>query len=565
MFSYSIKIRFFLFNSLCTILFLSLSCKSIPDNPTEKIENKPTSEKHTENTINNIQKNTENSIDKHNEVSLIIQKLKNSQTNLLSIEEVVKLVIYNSNLVKMQQLELIKSDTDLKKEESKYAPVLDFKFQSYEKIDKQLPQTIFQGTKINQDTYTLGIQKIFETGTFFRIEGSDTRFDSNAGEGIIAATNPILQQIKQPPLHTGAIKIIFQQDLLKNAFGYSQKRLTEIARKKSLIQKEQLEFQLAGLIVKSMIDYWNLAISEQEVKTAQGLLNNVNTIRQITNRKLQFGLAERFEVNQWEALYNQAEISLNIAILNRDTIKKELLRSLNLDPDINITGSTELTKEFPEDIRLKDDIQNALQTRQDYKSLLYTYEITKMSKELAENNLLPSIKLGGQYTTRDFGRYSGSAWDQVQSGKYPEKAIEFKIEYPLWDEGAKVDARNANIALKQLEIQKKELERQIKDDIEIGFKQVQTSYDSLLKAQQAYNKTYQFYIGLLNGYRQGRFNATAIKNALDALLQAEKGYNQALINYNIILVRYDLLRNKIFEKFKINIEEILNKQKFLLD
>ena len=104
------------------------------------------------------------------------------------------------------------------------------------------------------------------------------------------------------------------------------------------------------------------------------------------------------------------------------------------------------------------------------------------------------------------------------------------------------------------------MERQIKDDIELGYKQIQTAYDSLKKAQNAYNKTNQFYLGLLDGYRKGRFNATAIKNALDALLQAEKGYNQALINYNITLVRYDLLRNKIFDKFNIKIDEVLNKK-----
>ncbi len=490
-----------------------------------------------------------------------IKKLENEKNQSLKLEEVVKLALYKSNKVKLQKLELQKADTELLKEESKYAPILDFKYQGYEKIDKLLPQSIFQGTKINQDTYSIGVQKLFESGTFFRIEGSDTRFDSNAGENALSATNPILQQLRQPPLHTGAVKIIFQQDLLKNAFGYSQKRLKEIARKKTLIQKEQLEYQLSGLIVLTLIDYWNLAIAEQEVKAARSLLRNVNNIRNITFQKLNLGLAEPFEINQWNALISQAEISLNIAELNKETKRRELLRTLNLKEDINITGSTELIKTLPDDIEPKKDLEYALENRQDYKAIQHSYEIAKMAKDLANNNLLPTMRIGGQYSTRDFGRYPYSAWDQVSSLKYPEKAIQFSIEYPLWDEGAKVDARNAEIALKQLEIQKKETERQIKDEIEIGYKQVLTAFDSLKKAENAYNQTYNFYLGLLTGYQRGRFNVTAIKNALDALVQAEKGYNQALINYNIILVRYDLLRNKIFEKYKINVNEILNQFK----
>lgn len=539
---------------LLSFFFLNYCKSSNQKNIQNQEENKIEVQKTIESMIpsKSVENSQEISQDK------IINKLKENQP--LSLQEVVQLVVQNNNTIKLQKLELIKSDTDLKKEDSKYAPTIDFKFQSYEKIDKQLPQTIFQGTKINQDTYSVGIQKLFESGTFFRIEGSDTRFDSNSGENALALTNPILQQLKQPPLHTGTIKILFQQDLLKNAFGYSQKRLNEIARKKSLIQKEQIELQLSGLIVKAILDYWNLAISELEVKSAKGLLNNVNLIRNITYQKFQFGLAEAFELNQWNAVYSQTEIALNLAELNKETQKKELLRSLDLDSSVEISGSSELQKELPKDINLQEDIEYALKTRQDYKAIEHSYEIARLSKELASNNLLPSMKIGGQYSTRDFGRYSGSAWDKVYNGKYPEKAIEFSIQYPLWDEGAKVDERNAQIALQQLEIQKKELQRKIKDEIELGYKQIQTAYDSLKKAENAYNQTYNFYTGIINGYRLGRFNTTIVKNALDALIQAEKGYNQSLINYNIVLVRYDLLRNKIFEKFKIDLNKILNQK-----
>ncbi|MFN3604694.1 MAG: TolC family protein [Leptonema sp. (in: bacteria)] len=538
-----------------TILFLYslfvFSCKSIneketiPDKMPQKEEEIPT----------NLKEKKENL-----EIKEILNKLQ-TKDKKLSLKEIVQLLIQNNHTIQLQKLEIIKSDTDLIKEEDKYSPVLDFKFQSYEKIDKQLPQSIFQGTQINQDTYTIGIQKLFESGTFFRIEGSDSRFDSNSGESALALTNPILQQLKQPPLHTGTLKFIFQQDLLKNSFGYSQKRLNEIAKRKSLLQKEQLEYQLSGLIVKAIVDYWNLSIAEWEVNSAKGLLNNVNTIRNIIYQKLQFGLAEAFEVNQWNAMYNQAEIALQFAELNQETQKKELLRSLNLDSSLEIHPLTELEKELPKDINLEEDIQYALKSRQDYKAIEHTYEIARLSKELASNNLLPTVRIGGQYATRDYGRYSGSALDKVYSGKYPEKAIEFSVQYPLWNEGTKVDLRNAEITLQQIEIQKKDLERKIKDEIEIGYKQMLTAYSSLKKAENAYKQMYNFYTGIIDGYRKGRFNATAVKNALDALIQSEKGYNQSLINYNIVLVRYDFLRNKLFEKFNIPIHKILDTKK----
>ncbi len=481
------------------------------------------------------------------------------QPRSLTMEETVRLVLRNNNTVRLQQLEIIKADTDLIKEEAKYKPKIDFKAQNYQKTDKTLPSTIFTGTKIQQNTFTAGMDWAFKTGTFMRIEGSDTRYDSNAGEGSIALTNSLLASLAQPPIHTGSVSIKLQQELLKNAFGYSQKRLSEIARKQSLLKREQLEYQLTGLVVQTMIDYWNLAIAEQEVRTARLLLNNTRNIRNITRQKLNIGLAEGFELNQWNALVSSAEIQVEAAELNRDTMRRDLLRTLNLDPNLKLSGATDLMETLPDDIDLQKDTDYALQHRPDLKAIDKQLEIARLSTELADNNLLPTMRIGGSYASRDWGRHGSTAFNAVPDGIYPETGIEFYMEYPLWNEEARVEARNARITLKQLTIQKAEITRQVKDEVAQGYEQIRVSYQALQKARNALRQTEAFYYGLVNGYRRGRFTAVAVKNALDSLVQARQALTRATIQYNIALVRYDMIRNRIFPKYNIDIDEVISR------
>lgn len=477
----------------------------------------------------------------------------------LTMEETIRLVLTNNNSVRMQQLEIVKSDTDLLKEEGRYTPKVDFKASYGQREDKLLPSTLFQGTKIQQNAYTAGIEKVFESGTFARLEGSETRFDSNAGEGLTAMSSSLLSQLSQPPIHNGAVALTLQQELMKNAFGYSQRRLMEIARKKALLQREQLEYQLTGLVVKTMVDYWGLAIAEQEMVTAKLLLNNTTNLRNITAQKVGIGLAEGFELNQWNALVSSADIQLKTSELNRDKQRADLLRTMNLDPATKLTGATELVQAFPSDIEVKADVTYATQNRPDLRAVDRQMELTRLSVELAENNLLPTMRIGGKYSSRDWGRYPDMAFNAVPGLRYPETGVEFYVQYPLWDEGAKVDARNARVAMRQLQLQKEEIYRQVRDDISLGYDQLKVAYDSLEKSRYALQQTEAFYYGLVVGYQRGRFTAVSVKNALDALIQTRQALTRATIQYNIALIRYDMARNKIFTKNNININDVISR------
>ncbi|HNO27070.1 MAG TPA: TolC family protein, partial [Leptospiraceae bacterium] len=78
-------------------------------------------------------------------------------------------------------------------------------------------------------------------------------------------------------------------------------------------------------------------------------------------------------------------------------------------------------------------------------------------------------------------------------------------------------------------------------------------------------ETDRYFRGLYAKYSSGRFTSLMVKNALDALAQSELQIIQAKVNFNINLVRYDLVKNALFEKYEVDpdkvIEEIIKKTK----
>ncbi len=479
----------------------------------------------------------------------------------LSLDDVVRVVLDHNNTVRLQQYEIIKSDTELKKEESKYTTRLYAAYEGYVKKDNTKFSSPIMGNVTTSDALKAGVSRLFSTGTMVQLEVSDSRYDTNAGEGSFAMLSggSFLSLIKQPPVHTGALSVTLSQELLKNSFGYSQERINQIARNNTSIQRENLTYQLSNLVVKAMIDYWSLAIEEENLETQKLLFDNLKSITGITRRKTAIGLAEPFEVNQWNALLAQSESALKQAEVSRNNKRRELLRTMNLDPDIKLSGATKLATDIPEGMNLEKDIEMAYSTRPDFRSIKLQKENVKMSSEIAENNLLPSMTLSGKYSSRDQGLHGNTAYNAVPRGTYPESSIQFRVEYPLWDEGAHVDSRNAKINLKQLSIQEEELKRKIHDELAQGYETIKVSHDSLNNAKYAMEQTQVFYNRLLTRYRQGRFTAEAVKNALDALFQARLGYMRAQISFNIALVQYDMTRNNIWNRFNVDIESVIDR------
>jgi outer membrane protein TolC len=492
----------------------------------------------------------------------LLKKTENPGTIKLTIKEAVQRAVEFSPEIRNTSYELVKADSTYLKSESKYSWRLIGGVDANKNVNPDNQLNFFTGTKVNTDKISGGIEKVFNTGTYFKTEISTTRFDSNAFEDPVRNAGGGFSGLAIPALYTGAVTVTLSQDILKNSFGIQDRNLQKILKNQSEIGKLDLSFKLSTTIVDTLITYWSSVISDSSVNTYEQLLKNTKEVRDLTKQKATLGLAEPFEINQWNALLSQTENQLERAKLENEENRRKLIRILNLPPDTQLGEMTDLRIELPSDIQLEKDLEYAFKHRHDWKGIAFKKEIAQLSRENAKDNALPSVKLSGSRSSKSQTVISPqynftNSETGVPTAKFWDGNANLKVVYPLFDKGVRADLRDSEILNAQVKIQEDDLFKEITDDVHNKYDQVVVGHKILENAIATTKQSESYYKGIYNSFRLGRFNAVAVKNALDTYVQNQLQEIQAKINYNINLMRYDLAKNALLEKFEINVDKII--------
>ncbi|MCE9501891.1 MAG: TolC family protein [Leptospira sp.] len=495
--------------------------------------------------------------------STIEAKIERGQkiTGTLTMKEAIIAALKNSASIKSAEYDVTKSDSTLLKSQSKYAWRALAGTEAQQSVLPFNQANIFTGTKSQTNKLSAGIEKQFITGTYFKIEASSTRFDSNAFES--AATTPAgFSALGIPPLYTGAVTLTLSQDLLKNAFGVQDRNIESILENQAAMAREETVFRLSSLVVQTLVDYWNYSIAETSMKTYEKLLENTKNVRDLTASKQRIGLAEKFEINQWNALVAQAENQLEKTKAERDEAKRKFIRTLGISSDSEISGITDILDDVPSEINFEKDLEYALQHRIDFKNIQRRKKIAELTLSNAENEALPSVKATGSYASKGQTLISPQTnfTDKAEgagSGKYQEFTGQIKVTYSIADKGVKAGIRDGHIMIRQAALAEEDLKNEVKDDVRSRIDSMIATAKILKSAVRTQKEAENYYSGILSSFRKGRFTAVAVKNALDTLVQDQLMLTQARINFNINVLRYDLSKNYLFEKFGIDVNKII--------
>ncbi|MDZ4727239.1 MAG: TolC family protein [Leptospira sp.] len=483
----------------------------------------------------------------------------------LTIADAIEKVIENNIIVQNAKLEIVKADSPELKNQSKFTWKALAGIQSAKQIFPDNRNNLFAGTKRNQDKISAGIEKQFKTGTYFKTEVYTLRYDTNAFEDPLNPLTSSFSSLATAPMHTGAVSFTLSQELLKYGFGRTEEDKEKLYRNQTLLTRENYISILTQLVVKVLVDYWSLGIVDSQISTYEKVLKNTEEIRTLTRRKQSLGLSEGFEVNQWNQAVLKTESALEKAKVDRIEAERNLVRILNADSGSTIAGVTDLTENLPTGINLAEDKKYALAHRIDYLILKRQREMAVLMLANANDEDQPSLKatLGYSSINQSFLSPQENFIARQQMGlsylnNYPQVSAELKMSYPLWDLGVKANIRDAEANLKMLDLQINNLEQEITQDIDNRYELLVASHTLLQDFKKTKKENDSFYNGLINRFRQGRFTAVNVKNALDALAQSELAVTQSKINFNINLVRYELAKNSLFEKYGLDLYQILD-------
>ncbi|MDH5720606.1 MAG: TolC family protein [Spirochaetia bacterium] len=475
----------------------------------------------------------------------------------LDIKEAIKLVLQNNLNLRAAKYDVIMSDTAPEAYQKKYAPVLEAEA-GYQK--QKMPasgNTVFSGDTFFQWQISTSISKLFSTGTMVSAGIKENWADSNDeefGDPAMGFYKP-----EDPALHKPSLFFSIRQELLKNSFGYSEQKMREILENRAEMQKEALLSQLATLVVGALVDYWQVSIQKSALKNARLQLESTKNIRNIITRNSRLGLAEKFDLNQYNSLVSAAESRVFLAEQMHKEALRKLLRTVNLPPETEISGVTNLTYTLPDILSIENSLEAAYKKRADYKNAEREIQTAKLEQAMHENNALPSVSANFSISTAGQDEDFSSAIGSSLKAEYPAWQASLKMSYPLWDKELKTNSRNAALKLKQSKIRHEQLTVEIRDDVLSKLERVKLQYKVLNKIINVREESEKYYDLLLKKTKQGRFNSIALKNALDSIFNAKQQELEALVQYNVSLLQFDLAKNEIFEKYEINIEELISK------
>ncbi len=478
---------------------------------------------------------------------------KKIMLNELTLEKTIDIVLSNNLTLNSAKYNIIMSDTEYQYYRKKYSPFIGLEG-GYSK--QNLPPTssmaAFSGNKSYQWETSAKISKAFSTGTAVSAGVSEKYYDSND------PAMPFLgKQTGDPPYHNPVLFVSLQQELLKNAFGYSERIQSKTLSSVAEMRRREIKSQLSALIVGALIDYWDVTIQKSAVENARAELQSNLNVRKIINENTKYGLMDVYSLYQFNAIVAGSETKLEMSVQDHRESERKLLRTLNLPPDTRITGVTELVDKLP-DLNMENSLSAAFAKRADYKNALQELENSKMELKMHENNSLPSVTLDMNMSTQGQREQYSRAMNDAAGGEYPSWQVMLKATYPLDDTEQKVNVRNTYFRLRQNELMKNSLGNEIRDEVISRYERVKLLYGVLLKARTARGESEKYYARVYNRFRIQKATSLDIKNAMDTLSSARQQELEALIAFNVSLLQFDLSKNEIFERFKVDVDKYIN-------
>lgn len=468
----------------------------------------------------------------------------------LTIQDAINIVLEKNFTLQSAKYDVIMSDTAARKLDKKFAPIVSAEGQHLNFSDSPLASN----SKGYQYNGALGVSKLFATGTTV---GGGYRYQQLHSESSTFFGFP-------SPASTSTFNGYFinvQQELLKNSFGYADRKMEKIANKQAEGQRAYTVNLLSGLVVQALTDYWQVTIQKSALENAKLEEKSNRQVRSIVARNVSYGLGETYDLNNYNARVAMSTAKVSMTEQSLKNATRKLLRTVNMPVDTKVEGITNLVDTLP-NLDANGALKAAMEKRVDFKNAKIENEVAEMQTDLYGNQALPSMSAYFNYVsqgTNQFIQFPG--FPSAGSLQSPQWQVGVKASYPLWDDEVKVNQRNAGMQLTQSRIKLQNLEQEIRDDVLTRLENVRLNFEVFQTSRTARKESEAFYSRMLARTRTGKLNFQLVGQALESMVASRQRELEALVNYNIALLQFDLAKNEIFERYNIDVEKILAKVK----
>ena len=484
---------------------------------------------------------------------LLSQAAPVKATTEISLEQALHKIVENNLSATVLGYEAKQADSAYERSQTKFSPFVSISAGLQNtKLDPESLDAIYGSELIKaQASFSLG--RTFKTGTTV-IGGYQEAYTDYTVPGAYLTGRPT-------SWHSPAIFIQIKQDLLKNSFGYCDQLQDEILKNVSKSKKITTEYQLSGLIVGCIIDYWTIAENQKKLASTERELSTYKQIYKAVEDNVSMGLYDRYNLYQFNALIAGSEAKQASFEFKYDKSVRKMLRNLNM-PNINGDKLSLVNLDVsPHKYNKASLLVTALAKRADISKVRIGLESAQQQLLILHNQELPSVQFQFQGTGMGFDKEYFAATGESLSFSRPNWETKLTAIQLLDDKDTSTQRRDLEYQIAQATLQLTSLENQIKDEVNEGVDSIETAYIGYEKTKIMVENSVRYMDALLIRLRQGKISTMELKNAVDMMVAANNAHDEACTYYNIALLNLDLVTNTLLEKYHLDINTLVKEPK----
>ncbi|MEW6508879.1 MAG: TolC family protein [Bacteroidota bacterium] len=422
---------------------------------------------------------------------IMLSTILNAQNKVLSLKESIELGLQNSKDIKLSQSKLNLADAKLSEINSQFLPQFKL-FGNYTRLSDNIPA--------------------------FEVQ-------------LPSSPNPF--RISSPIYDNYNLRFGFSQPIFTGLKLISLKSSAKNNLKASLSELSKEENEAAFNIYNS---YWNYYKAEEIKKLISQSLKQIEAHLNNAKNFYENGLISKNDFLKLEVQYSNTKLMLIEAEKNSRLAQIMFNKSIGVDLNTGTSVKGDEIIELQITDSLQDILAEALNQREELKSLSYRINASKDLITSAKSNWFPSLYLNGNY-------YYSNPNPRFQPAKSEFNynwEVGVTLSWDIWNWGlTSSQTRQAEESKIQLEVNKEQLSENIQQEVYSNYLDLVKNREKVLVNKETLNQATENYRITAEKFNVQIASSTDLIDAETLKLQAETNLKSAEIDFQISKIKLD--------------------------
>jgi outer membrane protein len=479
----------------------------------------------------------------------------------LTLQDAVVVTLANNSNVRLQELNIENAKYSLLGAHSPFDPSVQGSFSSQGQLSQAYTQLAGAPSlsTLNQETQ-LTYNQTLETGTNFQVNFNANKYSSNSAYNLF---NPSISSF---------LGFQFTQPLLRNRWLSANRAPIVIARRNLQGSRALFEAQVSSTVQMVIGQYWNVVQARGSLQVARKSLDAAEATYNHDKRALELGALPPLDIYRSESQVAdrrvqviQGEYSLKQA---EDTFRQTL--GADVDPyfralDLDLTDSPETEGEL-RNVDIATALQQALEKRPELEAARLSLANDDTSIRLAHNNLLPDLRLSGNYSGNGLnnintpqsisaGGFSDSL-NQLFGFGYPSYGFSLTLNLPVRNRGGQAALGSALVSRRRDLYTDRQIREQITFDVSNAVHQLEEAKIGVAANKEAVDLARKTMAAEQRKYELGTGQIFLVLEAQTELAAAEQSLLQAEVSYQVAVAGVDYATGNLLAPYGVQIAEL---------